>query len=460
MTTTGTTNPGLTSGPARIIGWWREMDAAARRDFAGRGLDKIFDPQLAESIAGLVRDVRDQGDAAVVRALQEFDGCTVTPEQLRVSDAEYDDARTSLSPALVEAIRDSIAHVRAFNEEVCSRADWSFESEPGLVVGEKYNPIASVGLFVPSGKGSFPSVLVQIGTPAVVAGVPEIAVVVPPIPGSQGDVDPAVLVVADELGLRGKVYRANGPTGVAALAFGTETFPKVLKIVGPGSPAVTNAQIEVQRYGTLSNMLLGPSESLILADDSADPRILAADLLNEAEHGPDSSSILVTDSTTLVEATQAEMDSQLGDLPEPRAQYARLALGTNGGVVLVDNLAEGIEVANEYAPEHMQVVVKDEDTAVAGLRNAAEILLGQWTPISAANFIIGCPAALPTSGFGKVNSGITAETFRKRTAVAKADERALRRMSGSILAFCDHEGFPAHGAAVRRRLGLPIAARD
>lgn len=460
MTTTRSTNATAGSGPARLIGRWRNMDAAARSEFTGRGLEKIFDPQLAESIAQLVRDVRDEGDAAVVRALLKFDGCTVTPGQLRVSDAEYDAARASLSAGLVEAIRDGIAHVRAFNEQVCSRADWNFESEPGLVVGEKYSPIASAGLFVPSGKGSFPSVLVQIGTPAVVAGVPEIAVVVPPLPGSQGEVDPAVLVVADELGLRGKVYRANGPSGVAALAFGTETFPKVLKVVGPGSPAVTNAQIEVQRYGTLSNMLLGPSESLILADDSADPRILAADLLNEAEHGPDSSSILVTDSPSLVEAAQAEMASQLTDLPEPRAEYARLAIGTNGGVVFVDDIGEGIEVANEYAPEHMQVVVRDEDTVVAGLRNAAEILVGQWTPISAANFIIGCPAALPTSGFGKVNSGITAETFRKRTAVAKADERALRRMSDSILAFCDHEGFPAHGAAVRRRLGLRVPAED
>lgn len=458
MTTTPTTST-VAPGPARFIGRWREMDAEARSRFTGRGLAKIFDPELAASIASLVRDVHDHGDDAVVRALATFDGCTVTPSHLRVSDSEYEQARAALAPGLLEAIRDGIAHVRAFNQEVCARADWSFESEPGLRVGEKYNPIASAGLFVPSGKGSFPSVLVQIGTPAIVAGVPEIAVVVPPVPGSQGEVDPAVLVVADELGLRGKIYRANGPAGVAALAFGTETIPKVLKVVGPGSPAVTSAQIEVQRYGTLSNMLLGPSESLILADDSADPRILAADLLNEAEHGPDSSSILVTDSLPLVAATQTEMAAQFEDLPAQRAEYARLALGTNGGIVLVDDLAEGIDVANEYAPEHMQIAVRDEDAAVAGIRNAAEILVGQWTPISAANFIIGCPAALPTSGFGKVNSGITAETFRKRTAVAKADERALRRMSDSVLAFCDHEGFPAHGAAVRRRLNLPIPDR-
>jgi histidinol dehydrogenase len=449
-TTTGTT------GPARLIGWWHEMDAASRAAFVGRGREKIFDPELQESIARLVREVRDDGDAALIRALEKYDGCTLTAAQLRVSDDEYDQAQRSLEPGLLVAIRDAISHVRAFNEQVCSQGDWSFESEPGLTVGEKYSPIASAGLFVPSGKGSFPSVLVQIGTPAVVAGVPEIAVIVPPVPGSRGEVDPAVLVVADELGLRGRVYRANGPSGVAALAFGTETVPQVLKVVGPGSPAVTSAQIEVQRYGTLSNMLLGPSESLILADDSADPRILAADLLNEAEHGPDSSSILVTDSEALLSATQVEMASQLEDLPQPRADYARQALGVNGGVVLVRDIVEGVEVANEYAPEHMQVVSRDEDAALAGLTGAAEILLGQWTPVAAANFIIGCPAALPTSGFGKVNSGITAETFRKRTAVAKANETALRRMSESILAFTDHEGFPAHGNTVRRRLGMPV----
>lgn len=237
------------AGPARVVGWWHELDRAARRDFVGRGRDKIFDPALQESIGGLVRDVRDRGDAALVDALQQFDGCAVTADQLRVSDAEYDAARAGIDDGLLAAIRDGIAHVRSFNEQVCHRADWSFESEPGLQVGEKYSPIASVGLFVPSGKGSFPSVLVQIGTPAVVAGVPEIAVVVPPVPGSEGEVDPAVLVVADELGLRGKVYRANGPSGVAALAFGTETIPKVLKVVGPGSPAVTCARSRCSATG-------------------------------------------------------------------------------------------------------------------------------------------------------------------------------------------------------------------
>jgi histidinol dehydrogenase len=438
------------NGPVRIIGRWSNLSEKEREAVVTRGLDQIFDPGLRHQIAELIEDVRLNGDVAVARALKRFDGCEVDPAHLHVSEQEFVAARETVSHELLRAIRDGIGHVRLFNEQLISRGDWSFESEPGLTVGEKVTPIASAGLFVPSGKGSYPSVLVQLGTPAVVAGVPNIAVVVPPVPGSAGEVDPAVLVVAQELGIY-QVFRANGPAGIAALAFGTETIPKVRKVVGPGSPAVACAQVEVQRYGTVTTMLLGPSESLVLADDSADPRLLAADLLNEAEHGPDSSSLLVTDSEALLVAAQGEVTRQLAQLPEPRRGYAAAALGTNGGAILVNDMVEGTEVANAYAPEHMMIAVRDEAEVLSRLTDAGEILVGQWTPVSAANFIIGCPASLPTSGFAKVSSGITAETFRKRTAVARADERALARMRGSITAFTQHEGFPAHEAAVTIR---------
>lgn len=439
-----------TDGPIRLIGRWGDLDEAEREEAVTRGLDKVFDPHLRQSIDELLEDVRVNGDAAVSRALKKFDGCDVDPKRLRVSDEEFAEAGRSVPAGLLAAIRDGIDHVRRFNEQLVARGDWSFESEPGLTVGEKITPIASAGLFVPSGKGSYPSVLVQLGTPAIVAGVPRIAVVVPPVPGSDGVVDPAVLVVAQELGIA-DVFRANGPAGIAALAFGTESVPKVRKVVGPGSPAVACAQVEVQRYGTATTMVLGPSESLVIADDSADPRLLAADLLNEAEHGPDSSSLLVTDSEVLVAAAQAEVARQLALLPEPRRSYAAAALGLNGGLILVEDMAQAAEVANAYAPEHMQIAVRDEAAMLGRLTDAGEILVGQWTPVSAANFLIGCPASLPTSGFAKVSSGVTAETFRKRTAVARADERALARMRGSITAFTQHEGFPAHEAAVAIR---------
>jgi histidinol dehydrogenase len=438
-------------GPIRLIGRWDELTPDQRQRATTRGLDKIFDPGLRRDIAALIEDVREHGDAALVRALKTFDGCAVEPAGLRVTEQEFADARATVSPALLSAIRDGIDHVRRFNEQITARGDWSFESEPGLTVGEKVTPIASAGLFVPSGKASYPSVLVQLATPAIVAGVPRIAVIVPPVPGSDGQVDPAVLVVAQELGVT-QVFRSNGPAGIAALAFGTETVPRVRKIVGPGSPAVACAQVEVQRYGAVTTMLLGPSESLIVADDSADPRLLAADLLNEAEHGPDSSSVLVTDSAALFAAAQAEVARQLAELPEPRRGYAASSLGVNGGAILVRDLAQAAEVANAYAPEHMQIAVRDEDAMLARLTNAGEILVGQWTPVSAANFIIGCPASLPTSGFAVVSSGITADAFRKRTAVARADQRSLTRMAPSITAFTQHEGFPAHEAAVRIRV--------
>jgi histidinol dehydrogenase len=384
--------------------------------------------------------------------LARFDRIDLTPDRLRITEREFDSA--TVSAPVDEAIDDAIAHLRAFNEHQVSQAgDWSFEIEPGLIVGEKITPITSAGLFTPSGKASYPSVTYQLAVPALVAGVPEIAVVVPPVPGGSGEVDPAVLVVCRKLGLR-DVFRVNGPAGIAALGFGTETIPRVRKIVGPGSPAVTIAQVEMQRHGVTTMMLLGPTESLVIADDSADPVRLAADLLVEAEHGTDTSVVLLTTSEVLAAATDLELARQVGELPAVRAEAARAALGPNGGCVLVDSLDHAIEIANRYAPEHLQVAVADAsvDHVVSGLVNAGEILIGQHTPFSAANFVIGCPASLPTSGFAHVSSGITAATFQKRTAVARSNERALHRMGPSVVALADHEGFPAHAAAIRGRV--------
>ena len=331
-----------TSGPIRVIGMWDELGGDERARVLDRGLDQIFDPALRGSVSEIIEDVRAHGDAAVARALRRYDRCDVDASALRVTDGEFAAARASVRPALLAAIRDGIDHVRRFNEQIALRGDWSFESEPGLTVGEKVTPIASAGLFGPSGKASYPSVLVQIGTPAVVAGVPEIAVVVPPVPG--------------------------------------------------------------------------------------------------------------TDSAALLAGAQVEVARQMEALPEPRRAYAAAALGRNGGAVLVRDLVQAAEVANAYAPEHMQIAVRDEDAVLGSIQHAGEILLGQWTPVSAANFLIGCPASLPTSGFAKVSGGVTVDAFRKRTAVARADRRSLTRMSGSILELAGHEGFPAHEAAVRIRL--------
>jgi len=250
-----------------------------------------------------------------------------------------------------------------------------------------------------------------------------------------------------------EIFRVNGPAGIAALAFGTQSIPRVVKVMGPGSLPVTVAQLEVQRYGTTIQMALGPTESVVIADDSADPVRLAADLLIEAEHGTDSCTLLITTSSDLARATEIELVKQIAALPEVRAAAAAASLGINGGCVLVDDLHQATQVANEFAPEHLQLVVRpeSEEMVIGLLIHAGEILLGQDTPFSAGNFVIGAPASLPTNGFARVTGGVTVESFLKRTAVARASHDALRRLAPTVITLADIEGFPAHANAIRLR---------
>jgi histidinol dehydrogenase len=285
----------------------------------------------------------------------------------------------------------------------------------------------------------------------VVAGVRDIVVVVPPLPGSRdGSVDPATLAVARELGIE-RVFRANGPAAIAALTFGTATIPRVLKIVGPGSPAVTAAQVLAQSHGTATVMLCGPSESLLIADESADPWRLAIDLLNEAEHGTDSAATLVTDSPALAAAVEAAVAEQIVGLPEARAAAARVALSDLGGVILVESMAAALDFANTYAAEHVQIATRDPETTLAGLRYAGEALLGQDTPIGASSYTVGIPATLPTGGYARLNGGVTARTFLTSTSTARLNSAALAELARPTVALADHEGFPAHANAFRLR---------
>ena len=430
---------------------WATMSASDRRAFTERSLNDVLTASLRDEIAALVDDVRLRGDEAVCDATRRFDGVSLRADELRVSTDDI--MRATVPDALNTALNDAIDHVRRFNEVVRSRlSDWSMEIEPGARVGEKVTAISSAALFVPSGKASYPSVAYQLGVPAVVAGVPRIAIVVPPMPDGSGRVDPAVLVVCRMLGIN-EVYRANGPAAIAALGFGTKTITSVRKIVGPGSPAVTAAQVEMQRHGVSTMMVLGPTESMLVADESTDAHRAALDLLIEAEHGEDSTVVLVATDAGVVNAIDAQLETMVRQLPAARASAVRTALGVNGGAVLVGTLAEACDVVNAFAPEHLQVAVAAEraDELMIRIRNAGEILVGQHTPFSAANFVLGVPASLPTSGFAAVSSGITAATFLKTTAIASSNERALRRMKGTIEALADHEGFPAHGNALRDR---------
>jgi histidinol dehydrogenase len=430
---------------------WAELDRAERRRLLARSTAAVFDPALVSTTETLFSDVRQRGDAAVVEATRRFDGVDILPSDLRVRAEEIEAAHASTPTALLEGIREAIANSRRFNEaQVASTCrPWRAHPRPGFEVGETFSPIPCVGLYVPAGKGSFPSVLCQTGTPAVVAGVPEIAVVVPPMPGT-ATVDPATLAVADELGLT-QVFRANGPAAIAALTFGTETIPRVDKVVGPGSPAVTAAQVLAQRYGVATAMLCGPSESLIIADDTADPWRLALDLVNEAEHGTDSAATLVTDSPALVEAVAVAVDELVRGLPEPRATYARAALSDLGGALLFDSMEEAISFAADYAAEHVQLATRNPDATLLSLRYAGEALLGQDTPIGASSYTIGIPATLPTGGYAKVGGGVTARTFLTSTSIARLTPDGLADLARPTIALADHEGFAAHANAFRGR---------
>ena len=416
-----------------------------QRGTAGESAD-----ELRPAIRALVEDVRTRGDEALLEALERFDGVKIEPSGLRASEAEFDIAMQRIDPEVKRAIDQMIANIESFNEALLERRQsWTAEIAPGHTVGEKVGPVANAALFCPSGKASYPSVLAQVATPAVVAGVQKLTVIVPPVPGGNGAIDDAVLVVAHELGLR-DVYRVNGPAGVAAAAFGTETIPAHGMVVGPGSPPVAIAQLEIRAHG-VDSVVLGPTESLVVADHSADPVLLAADLLNEAEHGTDSTVVLVSDSASVIEAATAEVSRQLLDMPEDRREAAESALGLNGGAILVEDLDQAIAVANWFAAEHCQLAVEDPWAVAERIEHAGELLLGQHTPFSVGNFTLGGPAALPTGGWANRAGGITVEQFLKAGAIGHLTPDALRAVADSTIALSDHEGFNAHGNSIRIR---------
>jgi histidinol dehydrogenase len=444
--------------PAPAVRRLSDLAAAERGRLLDRSLGAIFDPHLWEAIGVLYTDVAERGDAAVCDALARFDGVELAPDDLPVGEDELETAAATLDPMLREAIDTMIAALRPLNEHVVASATWRGQAAPGAWVGERALPIASAALYVPCGKGSFPSVMAHLGVPATVAGVPEITVLCPPLPG-RPEVDPAVLYAARALGLR-RIVRVNGPAGIAAAALGTERIPRVVKVVGPGSPAVTVAQLLAQEHGVATNMLQGPSESMILADETADPDLAAADLLTEAEHGHDSAATLVTWSEPLAAAVAEAAARRLAELPEPHRAQAASSLTTLGGILLVDDEDEAFAFAAEYAPEHLQLAVADPEAALARTGHAAEILLGQTTPMSAANFTAGVPNTLPSGGYARVSSGITARTFLTASTVAALSPEALARASVPALRLAEHEGFPAHAAALRARgPGAPPPSR-
>jgi histidinol dehydrogenase len=424
------------------------MDTAQRVRLLRRAEIQI--DELVERVRPIVEAVRDRGDDALIEFTGRFDRVQLGVDQLRVSRAEIEQAHSQLDSSVRAALEHAIHNIRTFHQRQLPHEQWFTQVAPGVIAGEKITPISSVGLYVPRGKGAFPSVMYMLATPASIAGVPRIVVCTPP--GPQGEVDPASLVAADLCGVH-EIYRVGGAQAIAALAYGTHSIARVHKITGPGSGYIAAAKRLL--YGTVDvGLPAGPSEAITLADESASPELLARDLLIEAEHGPDSSSLLVTDSRSLAERVMALLPSKMAALPEWRQAFVRTVFeapeGT-GGVVLAGSMREAIDFVNTYAPEHLEVQVREPFALLPKLENAGEILLGPRTPFCTANYSVGTNAVLPTGGFAHTFSCTTVYDFLKRTGIAYLAPEGYASLSETTRRLAEYEGFPAHANAVTER---------
>ncbi len=400
-------------------------------------------PRAAE----IVEAVRRGGDEILKAFTREFDGVDLADRSLRIPEEEFAAAEQGVPENVKRAIDFAVDNVRRFHETQKPAEMPMVEIRPGLYAGEKAMPVPSAGLYVPSGRGSFPSMLYMTAVPAVIAGVPRIDVVTPP--QADGSVDPAVLYTARTCGIDG-VYRVGGAQAVAALAFGTESVPKVDMITGPGSCWVAAAKRVL--YGTVDvGLPAGPSESIILADEAADPETTAYDILNEAEHGSDSSALLVTPSKKLAEAVAAILPELMEALPEPRRGFVTEVLTGYGGIIITETIEEAAEVVNEFAPEHLMVNTYQPWDTLPLIRNAGEILLGANVPFSLANYVTGPNAVLPTGGAARTWSAVSVRDFMKFSSVIHATPSGFNRCAPPAEVLADWEGFPAHGNALRIR---------
>lgn len=400
---------------------------------------------VIEKVRPIVEAVRTEGDAALVRFAREFDKSEIEMGGIKASEAEFDAAFRSVEPEVIEAIKFAIANIRAFHEEQKPPAMSLKEIRPGAFAGDRFQPIQSVALYVPRGKGAFPSVTMMTSGPAVVAGVPKIAIVTPPGPG--GTVDAATLVAARLSGVE-TVYKCGGAQAVAAVAYGTETVEKALKIVGPGSPFVVAAKSLLASVID-TGLPAGPSESIILADDSVDGGLAAMDLLIEAEHGPDSSAYLVTNSERVAEAARRALPEHWARMTPQRVEFSQAVVcGPRGGIVLTGSLEESYAFVNDYAPEHLEILSTEPFVHLGHITEAAEILLGPHTPITLANFVLGPNAVLPTSGWARSFGPLSVNDFMKRSSVGYITSAGYPELAKHAKLLADYEGFSSHANAV------------
>lgn len=406
----------------------------------------LFGQDLTASqvVDKIVQAVREDGDAAVMKYTKLIDGVDFSPAEFLVTAEEYAAAEQEADPAVVESLKKAAANVRSYHMEQKPKS-WMTYREHGSILGQALIPLDRVGIYVPGGTASYPSSVIMNAVPAAVAGVGEIIMMVPP--ARDGKINPYVLIAAREAGVT-KIFKIGGAQAIAAMAFGTESIPRVDKITGPGNIFVTLAKKAVYGHCDI-DMLAGPSEILIVADKTADPVYTAADMLSQAEHDTLASSIVITDSEELAGQVQKELEVQLKKLP--RQEIARASLDKNGLIVIAETLTQAMELANVSAPEHMEILTAQPFELLPYVRHAGAVFLGPYSPEPLGDYFAGPNHVLPTGGTARFYSVLNVETFMKRTSIISYTQPALMAVQDDIIRLAKAEGLDAHANAIRLR---------
>lgn len=399
--------------------------------------------KIEEKVKNILSDIRDRGDSAVLSFTERFDGITLRPSEIRLSRAMIKKSIKSLDKKKFDALRVSAERIKRFHEKEKENS-WFF-LEDGSLLGQMKRPLRRVGVYVPGGKAAYPSSVLMNVLPAKVAGVPEIAMCVP-MPG--GDINPCILAAADIADVN-EIYRIGGVQAVGAMAYGTDTIPKVDKIVGPGNIYVATAKRFV--FGLVDiDMVAGPSEVLIIADENANPGFIAADLLGQAEHDEMASSILITTSEALANKVNEELSAQLKR--SVRRAIAERSIGKYGAVIVAKDIEETLIIANEIAPEHLEIMLERPFEVIDRIENAGAVFLGPWTPEALGDYSAGPNHVLPTGGTARFFSPLGVQDFMKRTSLLSFSREGLEKIGDTVIRMSDIEGLKAHGNSVRIRL--------
>ena len=423
---------------------WSSLPAEQRRQALRRPVQQST-PAFQESVREIVREVRARGDSALLEFTRRFDG--VALKEIEVTTAEFAEAETALDGERRQAIDRAIANVRRFHEAQIG-TPLRVETAPGVVCERHFRPIDAVGLYVPAGVAPLPSTAIMLAVPARIAGCPTRIICTPPRP--DGTADPAVLTIANLCGVR-RVFKLGGAQAIAAMAYGTQSVPKVDKIFGPGSSWVTAAKLQVANdpEGAAFDLPAGPSEVLVIADATARAEFVAADLLAQAEHSSDAQAIFVTTSSTLAEATAAQVETQMQRLG--RADTLRKSI-EHARLFVVDTIDTAIEINNTYAPEHLILQVANARDWLPKVRNAGSVFLGAWTPETMGDYCSGTNHVLPTYGFARAYSGLSLHDFVRRMTVQELTSDGLRDLGRTAITLAMLEGLDAHANAVQVRL--------